>query len=146
MGNTTDIKLADRFSRAVNFSFFDKVTRLAGWQVVFFKIKIKIKYARRCAYYLMHTCIRYRYHSLLCTVDYSFLHFHSLNKVDTRNPYRVLQTDRKLQLTSNPLRFLLLPKSPQSNLQILSLFQRPPIPIIRTLTRPLHTRPLPTLS
>lgn len=53
IGNTTDIKLADRFSRAVNFSFFDKVTRLAGWQVVFFfvKIKIKIKYARRCAYY-----------------------------------------------------------------------------------------------
>lgn len=36
IGNTTDIKLADRFSRAVNFSFFDKVTRLAGWQVVFF--------------------------------------------------------------------------------------------------------------
>lgn len=39
MGNTTDIKLADRFSRAVNFFFFDKVTRLAGWQVVFFKKK-----------------------------------------------------------------------------------------------------------
>lgn len=36
MGNTTDTKLADRFSRAVNFSFHDKVTRLAGWQVVFF--------------------------------------------------------------------------------------------------------------
>lgn len=36
MGNTTDIKLADRFSRAVNSFFFDKVTQLAGWQVVFF--------------------------------------------------------------------------------------------------------------
>lgn len=35
IGNTTDIKLADRFSRAVNFFSFDKVTRLAGWQVVF---------------------------------------------------------------------------------------------------------------
>lgn len=35
VGNTTDIKLADRFSRAVDFSFHDKVTRLAGWQVVF---------------------------------------------------------------------------------------------------------------
>lgn len=58
IGNTTDIKLADRFSRAVNFFFFDKVTRLAGWQVVFFKIEIKIKYARRCAYYLMHTNLR----------------------------------------------------------------------------------------
>lgn len=31
IGNTTDIKLADRFSRTVNFSFHDKVTRLAGW-------------------------------------------------------------------------------------------------------------------
>lgn len=112
IGNTTDIKLADWFSRAVDFSF-DKVTRLAGWQVVFLKIKIEIKYARRCVY--MH------------------------------NSYRILQTE-KLQLTSNPPRFLLLPKSPQSNLQILSLFQRPPIPIIRTLTRPLHTRQLPTLS
>lgn len=36
IGNTTDIKLADRFSRAVIFFFFDKVTQLAGWQVVFF--------------------------------------------------------------------------------------------------------------
>lgn len=31
MGNTTDIKLADRFSRGCQFFFFDKVTRLAGW-------------------------------------------------------------------------------------------------------------------
>lgn len=71
--NTTDIKLADRFSRAVNFFFFfDKVTRLAGWQVVFFfkKNKDKNKYARRCAY-LMHKVLRYRYHSLLCIVDSS---------------------------------------------------------------------------
>lgn len=53
IGNTTDIKLADRFSRAVDF-FFDKVTQLAGWQVVFFfyqNWKDKNKYVRRCAYY-----------------------------------------------------------------------------------------------
>lgn len=56
LGNTTDIKLADRFSRAVNFFFFDKVTRLAGcfFFFFFFQNKDKNKYARRCAY-LMHT-------------------------------------------------------------------------------------------
>lgn len=73
IGNTTDIKLADRFSRAVNFFFFDKVTRLAGWQVVFFfKMEIKIN-----MHVGMHTsCIlRYRYYSLLCTVDSSFPSF-----------------------------------------------------------------------
>lgn len=52
LGNTTAIKLADRFSRAVNFLLTGKVTRLAGWQVVFFKIKIKINmHAGRYAYY-----------------------------------------------------------------------------------------------
>lgn len=83
MGNTTDIKLADRFSRAVNFFFFDKVTQLAGWQVVFvffFQNKDKNKYARRCAYYLMHTKVSsVSLPSLYCRF-LLHLHFHSLNR------------------------------------------------------------------
>lgn len=75
IGNTTDIKLADRFSRAVNFSFFDKVTRLAGWQVVFFflKIKIKINMHAGVAYYLMHTKVSVSLPSLYSRFFFIFI-------------------------------------------------------------------------
>lgn len=76
LGNTTDIKLADRFSRAVNFFFLDKVTRLAGWQVVFFFVKIKIN--MHAGVHTTLCILRYRYHSLLCKLFFSFI-FHSLN-------------------------------------------------------------------
>lgn len=98
IGNTTDIKLADFFSRAVNF-FLDKVTRLAGWQVVlfFFFSKIKIKINMHAGVHTTLCILRYlhhRYHSLLCRLFFSFI-FHSLNKVDTRNSYRVLPDRQK---------------------------------------------------
>lgn len=76
IGNTTDIKLADRFSRAVIFFSLTRLhDLLVGRLFFFFQNKDKNKYARRCAYYLMHTKVRYRYHSLLCIVDSSFPSF-----------------------------------------------------------------------
>lgn len=72
--DTADIKLADRFSRAVNFSFHDKVTRLAGWQVVFF-FRIRIKINMHAGVHTLCILRYHRYHSLLCIVDSSFPSF-----------------------------------------------------------------------
>lgn len=81
IGNTTDIKLADRFSRAVNFFSLTRLhDLLVGRLFCFFRNKDKNKYARRYAY-LMHKVLRYRYHSLLCIVDSSFpFIFHYWNR------------------------------------------------------------------
>lgn len=72
IGNTTDIKLAGRFSRAVNFFSLTRLHDLLVGRLFFFFFKIKIKINMHAGVHTTLCILRYRYHSVLCTVDSSF--------------------------------------------------------------------------
>lgn len=75
IGNTTDIKLADRFSRAVNFFSLTRLHNLLVGRLVFFFSEIKIEINMHAGVHTDGCILRYRYHSLLCIVDSSSLLF-----------------------------------------------------------------------